>query len=313
MRVVNWHDIKEDPIGVVLVGESGLDVNVPVLRISTDNMEQRPDWMGTADQPDGPVVEFLRVTEASPTNSTSEQRSAYTIDGFVSEYISRSRNGELRDHDLLDPIIWSLLPKGDHLRSCRILDVGCGYGRWVTRLLRKGVSEIVGIEPSPQMSTALTAQKLTGFRLLQVDIEEAVLDGFFDVALALMSLDHVVDLPCAIQHVADHLKPNGRVIITTEHPWRTCTEGHRWRVCPTDPGRRQAVVGNYRDEGPRVFTWFGRDEQVVVQHRTLETWVRVVREAGLNVLTIQEPASLDPRDGDVPRFWLLCAELPQDG
>ena len=310
VKLIDGRDIKANPIGVVLVGASTLDVTVPVLRIPADNSEQRPDWMGTADRPDGPVATFLRAAEASSTN---ERRSAYTIDGFVSEYISRSRSGELKDHGLLDPIIWSLLPRGDQLRSCRILDVGCGYGRWTTRLLREGVSEVVGIEPSAQMSSALAAQQLPRFRLLQVGIEDAVLDGFFDFVLALMSLDHIVDLPCVIQRIADHLKPNGRVIITTEHPWRTCTEGSRWRVCPTDPGRRQGIVGNYCDEGPRVFTWFGRGEPVVVQHRTLETWVHVVREAGLNVVAIREPASLDPRDGNVPRFWLLCAEMPVGG
>lgn len=310
VKLVNGHDLKESPNGVVLVGGSKLDVNVPALRISTDDADERPDWMGTCDQPDGPVAEFLKAAKASAVN---EQKSAYTMAGFVSEYILRSRKGELRDHDLLDPIVWSLLPKGDELQACRVLDVGCGYGRWATRLLKKGVSEVVGVEPSPQMCSALAEQQLPGFHLLQVGIEEAPLDGVFDVALALMSLDHVVDLFCAIQRIAGHLKPGGRMIITTEHPWRTCTEGHRWRVCPTDPERRQGIVENYRDEGPRTFTWFGRGEPVVVQHRTLETWVKVVREAGLNVLSIREPASQEPRDGNVPRFWLLCAEVPCGG
>lgn len=310
VKLVNGRGNKETPIGVVFVGTSGGDVTVPMLRISADTNGYRPDWAGTADEPEGAVAEFLRAAEASSNNV---RRSAYSIDGFASEYISRSQSGDLKDHDLLDPIIWSLLPPGDLLRSSRILDIGCGYGRWATRLLEKGVSEVVGVEPSTQMYSSLAEQQLPGLRLLRTNIEDAVLDGLFDVALALMSLDHVVDLPRAIQLVADHLRPNGRVIITTEHPWRTCTEGARWRECPTDPARRQAIVENYHDEGSRTFSWFGRSEPVVVQHRTMETWIRVVRDAGLNVLSIREPVSLDPRDGNVPRYWLLCAELPHHG
>ena len=310
VKLVNGCGNKERPIGVILVGASDSDVSVPVLRISTDNQTQRPDWRGTADDPEGPLAEFLRAAEVS---STILARSAYTIDGFAREYIARSRNGQLKDHDLLDPIIWSLLPPEDQLQSLRILDIGCGYGRWTTRLLEKGVSEVVGIEPSPQMYGSLVEQQVPGLRLLRANIEDAVLEGYFDVALALMSLDHVVDLPRAIQLVADHLRPHGRVIITTEHPWRTCTEGARWRECPTDSARRQGIVENYHDEGPRTYTWFGRGEPVVVQHRTVETWIRVVRDAGLNILSVREPVSLDPRDGNVPRYWVLCAELPLHG
>jgi len=72
--------------------------------------------------------------------------------------------------------------------------------------------------------------------------------------------------------------------------------------------RRQGIIDGYCDEGPRVFTWFGRPEPVVVQHRTIETWIRVLRNAGFNILAIREPASSDPKDGNNPRFLLLCAE-----
>ena len=305
INVVNERNGKKNVCGIVIADGSAADFALPVLHIPGNSAANRPDWMGTVDNPCGPVAKFLSDAESALGCS---QKSAYTNDGFVKEYIAQSRSGNLRDHGIMDPIVWDFLPTGDLLRSARILDIGSGYGRWAARLINKNAAEVVGVEPSPQMCSELNAQKIPRFRLLQSGIEDAPIDGLFDVAMALMSLHYVVDLPPVMRLIASHLKPGGRLIVTTEHPWRTSAEHNRWRPHPTDAMRRQGIIDGYCDEGPRVFTWFGRPEPVVVQHRTIETWIRVLRNAGFNILAIREPASSDPKDGNNPRFLLLCAE-----
>ena len=307
INVVNERDGKKNICGVVIVDGGADDIALPILHISKHSVANRSDWMGTADNPCGPVAKFLSEVESA---LTCPQKSAYAIDGFAKAYIAQSRIGNLRDHSIMDPIVWEFLPAGDLVHSARILDIGCGYGRWPARLIDKNFAEVVGVEPSPQMCGALNVQKIPRFRLLQSRIEDAQIDGLFDAAIAMMSLDHVDDLSRVVRIIASHLKPAGRLIITTEHPWRTSSGHYRWRTHPTDASRRQGILDGYCEEGPRYFTWFGRPEPVVVQHRTIETWVRALRNAGFNILAIREPVSSDPKDGNNPRFWLLCAEIP---
>ena len=304
--LINGSDAKEKLCGIIAAGKAKFQCALPMLQISAADTEKRSDWEGHADAPRGDVADFVRAAESFLDGASPE--SAYVNDAFVREYIARSRSGELRDHGIMDKIAWQYLPKGNALRSARILDIGCGYGRWAARLISEGAGAIVGVEPSPQMCDELRSRKLPRFQLLQAGIETATIEGFFDVALAMMSLDHVSDLPSVARLISAHLKPKGRLIVTTEHPWRTSTGANRWRTHPEDALRRQAIVDNYCSEGSRIFTWFGRPEPVVVQHRTIETWTRVLIGAGLGILSIHEPASSDSRDGGVPRFWLLCAE-----
>lgn len=305
IKMVNGNDAEENLCGVVVARQTKFHCPLPMLHISADTVKNRPDWAGTADAPRGDVFDFLLAAESSLGESP---KSSYIADEFAKEYIARSQEGALRDHGIMDKIVWGCLPEGDSLRAARILDIGCGYGRWVPRLIEKGAAEIVGVEPSHKMREVIEKQKFSRFRLLATSIENAPLEGFFDAALALMSLDHVVDLPRTANLISSHLKPGGRLIITTEHPWRTSTGINRWRTHPEDNSRRQAIVDGYHNEGPRVFRWFGRPEPVVVQHRTIETWIRVLRDADFNILSVHEPVSPAPKDGGVPRFWLLCAE-----
>jgi cytidylate kinase/SAM-dependent methyltransferase len=292
--------------GVVVVAEVVPEGVLPTLRLTEQRDSTRADWKGSADAATGPLMDFVSVC----LESRAKAPLAYTEEQFARQYLAQSRAGQLRDHGVLDPLVSRCLPVGIWLESSRILDVGCGDGRWAVRLVADGAAEVVGLEPSLPMAAAAAARGLPRFRVVSCGIEDSFPAGPYDVALASMSLDHVDDLGAALRAIARQLAPGGRLVATTEHPWRTAAGSNRWRAHPNDPARRQGLVECYRDEGPRSFHWFGRPEPVVVLHRSIETWVRLIREAGLDILAIDEPAVESPRDGGVPRFWLLCAEKP---
>ncbi len=316
----NWAGLA----GVVRVGEcpppAGVTVDgVPTLAVvprerglDPRSPDARPDWLGTLDEPAGEVFDFvqevLRVPISAPIAAPSAPL-AYSVPAFASRYLEASHGGRLRDHALLDPLVWRALPGPDLLQGARVLDIGCGDGRWAEKLLAAGVGEVVGVEPAAPMADGAEQRHLAGLRLVRARIEDASLEGEFDAALAYMSLDHVEHLEPVLRRCARHLRPFGRLVVATEHPIRTApVSGPRW--LDEGGGARSSVVRDYASSGWRTYRWFGRSESVFVYHRPLEAWVDGLRAAGLRLVAVREPSVPLARDGGNPRFWLVVAERP---
>lgn len=286
------------PTGVrslsIVPHEDGADARDP---------ERRADWQGTADAPEGAVADFLGSLGESPT--VAAPRVPYADPAFAATYLAASTTGALRDHAILQPLLARALPAPEVWRSMRILDVGCGDGR-LSAWLAGGGATLVGIEPSPPMADAALRRGIPGFRLVRGGAEDAPIEGEFGFVLASMSLDHVVDVGAVLARLARHLRPGGRLVVTTEHALRTApADGKRWAE---EPGCRVARVRDYATAGTRLFRWFGRPEPVPVEHRPLGDWVAKGRDAGLVLVALEEPAS--DEDAGVPRFQLLLFERP---
>jgi cytidylate kinase len=231
---------------------------------------------------------------------------AYADPGFARLYLEASRGAALRDHSALDELVARALPDGERLQRARVLDVGCGDGRWAARLVEKGARAVVGVEAAPPMAAAARARNLERFTLLEASITACELEGEFDAILASMSLDHVAELGPVLRRLCAHLAPRGRLVVTTEHPLRTAPRsGARWL---DEGGARAARVQDYGVEDWRTFYWFDHPAPVRVYHRTVEGWVRAIREAGLELVALHEPVTPGERDGGVPRFWMLVVE-----
>jgi SAM-dependent methyltransferase len=267
------------------------------------DLASRPDWQGTFDQPVGPLASWIqRLCDRSSSASTPGTKpSPYAVQAFADRYLTASETGKLRDHSELDEHVYRVM--GD-LRGKRVLDLGCGAGRWSERLVAAGAT-VVGVEPAAPMIERARARALENLTLVEASAESFVPDGQFDGLLASMSLDHVEDLGGVLRRLSSSLRPGAWCIVTTEHPLRTATlRGSRW----IEEGEsRSARVRDYDQRGWRTFDWFGRPEPVHVFHRTVGEWLEVLVSAGLELVEVREPVSSSPRDGGIPRFWMLCA------
>lgn len=109
----------------------------------------------------------------------------------------------------------------------RVLDVGCGVGRWSTMLATRG-AEVTGIDLSPTMiEEARQRAKVKGVesrcRFLVQDLAQLDTGAKFDLIVGVTVLQHILDpqaLREAIQRMSEHLAPGGRMVLLEAAPAR---------------------------------------------------------------------------------------------
>lgn len=115
---------------------------------------------------------------------------------------------------------WLRVPPGT-----RVLDVGCGVGRW-SRLLASRGAFVTGVDLSAAMiaeAERRAAKAGVADRCRFMVQDGAVLDagGTFDLVLAVTVLQHILDpvtLSETVQRMADHLAAGGRMILLEAAP-----------------------------------------------------------------------------------------------
>jgi 2-polyprenyl-3-methyl-5-hydroxy-6-metoxy-1,4-benzoquinol methylase len=117
-----------------------------------------------------------------------------------------------------------------HLHGMRIVDVGCGGGRFLDLVGRFSGSETVAIEPSVDFESILRAKGNHVFR----SIEAACVDycSSMDLAVSFDVIEHVKDPVAFAKDIGRLMRPGGRVVIGTPN-----LDQILLRLLPEDFGR----------------------------------------------------------------------------
>src|SRR5579863_3285143 len=122
-----------------------------------------------------------------------------------------------------------LVPLLPNLAEKRVVDLACGTGRWLDRLLRHGAGSAVGVDCSTAMlrvasnKTAIKGGQLTRADCLRLPFRASV----FDFAVCSFALGHVRDLRAMARELARVMKPNSEIFVSDLHSeayargWRT--------------------------------------------------------------------------------------------
>ncbi|MEP7305826.1 MAG: class I SAM-dependent methyltransferase [Acidobacteriota bacterium] len=107
-------------------------------------------------------------------------------------------------------------------RADRVLEVGCGMGRFTLLLAERGV-QVEGLDLSPGLLDRLRAHGglQVGIPLHCADALEppASLHDSYDVVLGFFVLHHLRDMTDAIAAMSQMLKPGGRLVLLDANGW----------------------------------------------------------------------------------------------
>lgn len=116
-----------------------------------------------------------------------------------------------------DDLAWELIQPLLPSPPGRVVDVGCGIGRWARRLVDMGHA-VVGIEPATAMA-ARARERLasTCFQLVEQPMEDAELAAQdVDLVLAMGSLQYSEEPEQALRRLALWVRPGGAVAVLVD-------------------------------------------------------------------------------------------------
>jgi 2-polyprenyl-3-methyl-5-hydroxy-6-metoxy-1,4-benzoquinol methylase len=157
----------------------------------------------------------------------------------------------------------ALRPWLDVEPGTRVLDVGCGVGRWSTLLAGRG-GLVTGMDLSPTMITeAQRRAKSMGVqnrcRFLVQDLAQLDAGETFDLIVGVTVLQHILEpqaLRAAVRRMTDHLAPGGRMVLLEAAPARVA------KHCDTTVFRareRSVYLNLFADAGLEVRAITGVD------------------------------------------------------
>jgi SAM-dependent methyltransferase len=170
----------------------------------------------------------------------------------------------------------------DAVASCApqtVLDIGCGEG-WLIRALSKHGVKGIGVDVVPGLIEQAQLAGGGDFRVASYEeiAEGKVDDVRVDVAVANFSLIGGDAVDALVKYVPRLLTDRGSLIVQTLHPIFAIGD---------DPYVDGWLEGSWAGCGS------GFAEAAPWYFRTLGTWVRLFREAGLELADIREPIHPD--------------------
>jgi SAM-dependent methyltransferase len=222
---------------------------------------------------------------------------------FFAGYSQLPRSVEGLDGAPEWPSLRALLPD---ISGLRVLDLGCGFG-WFCRWAREnGAARVDGIDVSENMLARARAETAdTAVTYVRADMETLTLPpAAYDVVYSSLAFHYLVDLQRLVQQISQTLVPGGRLVVSVEHPFMTAPAQPGWSVVA---GRKAWPINGYLEEGPRTTDWLTKG--VVKQHRTLATYLNMLRACGFTLSHIEEWGPTPAQIAEHPE-WSVERERP---
>lgn len=121
--------------------------------------------------------------------------------------------------ELIDPVILDVC--GD-LKEKRLVDAGCGNGYLSAKMIKLGARQVIGIDRSKQLiDIARKKNDIPGLQFELFDLNFGFPDDpeQVDIIVSNMVLQYLVDLETFASSAFQHLRRNGKVVLSVDHPF----------------------------------------------------------------------------------------------
>jgi ubiquinone/menaquinone biosynthesis C-methylase UbiE len=156
-----------------------------------------------------------------------------------------------------------------NVRNKKVLDIGCGTGRYCELLAKRG-ARVVGIDPSLKM-LEYAKRKIAHdcrFELYCRRVEDIELpSSHFDIVVSALTFGHIPHLNLVMKEVSRVIKKGGRLVVSDIHPY--------WPISGHD-------YAEFFDEK-------GQEYRIPEYSHLLEEYWTLFRRYGLRLEAVKEP------------------------
>ncbi len=181
------------------------------------------------------------------------------------------------------PALRARLPE---LHGARVLDLGCGFGWFARWAVDAGAAAVLGVDVSERM-LARAESDTDDSRITYVGQDLETLDvapASFDLAYSSLAFHYVSDLAGLLARISEALIPGAPFVFSVEHPIYTAPSNPEW--AHAGPDHTVWPLDDYLVEGPRTTDWL--TPGVRKQHRTIATYLTLLRNSGFVVTDLEE-------------------------
>lgn len=189
------------------------------------------------------------------------------------EWIKVIDNADIESRKFTNKAILDLIGNSP---AIKILDVGCGEG-WLTRSLGTMGKSVVGLDAIPELLE--NAEKKGDGTYYQMSYEDIILgklipEAPYDAAVFNFCLYQREGLSQLLKQVKKSLSENGYIAIQTLHPFFLMQNDLEYKSQWINDSWK-GLPGNFTDG----HSWYAR---------TFESWMSVIKKAGLQLHQLQE-------------------------
>lgn len=170
----------------------------------------------------------------------------------------------------------------ENILGKKVLDLGCGEGKSLEYLYKKGAGEIWGIDISQEQINKAKQrfpQFKNNFYISPMETKLEIPNNYFDYIISIYSIGYTSDLEKTFNNAYEYLNEDGELIISWTHPFYFCLDMLEDNVI---------INKSYFDEDTKVIIKGFDKIKLVQKNLMISTIINTARNANFYLDTILE-------------------------